>query len=115
MRLAAQPVPVVKTMAGIAMIGSAPTFYKIPITRELLSAVEAGQFPQTPTIFQSFVPPVVNQARFVQLGMNPLDQRRTVLECFEAFSRLLGKHTSLSTSPSKNLLNFRPSEPELLP
>ncbi|KAF8554205.1 DNA/RNA polymerase [Imleria badia] len=96
MRLSNQPVPVAKTMAGIAMIGSAPIFYKIPITRELLSAIGAGQFPQTPTIVQCLFPLVANQTQYVQTGMKPLDQRRTVLECFEAFKAFLPSQESAS-------------------
>jgi hypothetical protein len=72
------------------MIGSAPIFYnKTLVTRELLSAVEAGQYPQTPTIIQRFFSPVENQAQYVQMGMKPLDQRRTVFECLEAFKAFL--------------------------
>ncbi|KZP19890.1 hypothetical protein FIBSPDRAFT_892282 [Athelia psychrophila] len=62
---------------------------RIPITRELLSAIEAGEFPQTPTVVERLFPPVVNQAQYVQLCMKQLDQRRTVLECFEAFKAFL--------------------------
>lgn len=66
------------------------------ITRQLLSAIEAGQFPQTTTIVQCFFPPVVSQARYVQLGMKQLDQRRTVFECFEAFKAfVVSKHFRL--------------------
>ncbi len=51
------------------MIGTAPVFYQIPVTQELLSSI---------------TPPVENRAEFLQKGMIPLDNRRIILQCFAA-------------------------------
>jgi hypothetical protein len=38
----------VKVMAGIAMTGTSPTFFKIPVTLELIDAFHRGGYPATP-------------------------------------------------------------------
>ena len=36
---------------GIVMIGTAPVFYKIPVTKELSDSIIYGTFPKTPTVY----------------------------------------------------------------
>ncbi|PPQ68891.1 hypothetical protein CVT25_009014 [Psilocybe cyanescens] len=72
---------------GIVMIGTAPLFYKIRVTKELADAVMYGAFPQTPTIVHVHVPPLPRPYRRLSEGMKPLDNRRIALRCFEAFKR----------------------------
>lgn len=41
---------------GITMIGTIPTFYKIPITSNLLDAVHFGRCPEQETIIHALIP-----------------------------------------------------------
>ncbi|KAH9175795.1 hypothetical protein EDB89DRAFT_1847206, partial [Lactarius sanguifluus] len=78
-----------KRYLGIVMVGVAPCFYKITITRALQDAVRLSQFPDEETIVQRFIPPVPNMDTFLQRGMLPLDNRRICFQCFEALRTLL--------------------------
>lgn len=72
------------------MLGSAPTFYKIPVTQELLVAVEHGQFPLTPTVVQRFCPPGAEQIIHNSFGISMnLENRRLAFQCFEALKLLV--------------------------
>ena len=72
-------------MPGIVMDGSMPTFYKIPVTAELVSAVDAGKRPQQETVVHAYRPEVPQPEE----GMKPLDNRYIILSCFEAFRQFL--------------------------
>jgi len=74
-----------KVMPGIVMDGTMPTFYKIPITPELVTAVEAGEQPEQETIVHAYLPEVPRPEE----GMKPLDNRFIILSCFEAFRQFL--------------------------
>jgi hypothetical protein len=74
-----------KVMSGILIDGSTPTFYKIPITTELVTAVESGERPQQDTIVHAYRPEVPRPGE----GMRPLDNRSIILSCFEAFRQFL--------------------------
>ncbi|KAF8347370.1 hypothetical protein F5887DRAFT_1060744 [Amanita rubescens] len=76
-----------KVMAGITMVGSSPTFYKIPVTQGLAGAVERGQFPVTPTVVYAHLPEVARPAHRLSEGMKPLDNRRHILACYELFKQ----------------------------
>jgi hypothetical protein len=67
------------------MVATDPIFYRIPITQELLESIVTAQYPAQATVIQIFVPPIANP----QEGMVPLDNRRVILQCFEAFKQLL--------------------------
>jgi hypothetical protein len=73
-----------KMIPGIIMAGSMPTFYKIPITQDLVYAVETGRHPEKPTIVHKHIPLVADLN-----GMMPLDNRDTILRCFEAFKQFV--------------------------
>lgn len=79
----------VKVMAGITMTGTSPTFFKIPITLELIEAVQRGEYPATPTVVAMHRPEVSRPARRLSEGMRPLDNRRCILACFEAFKQFV--------------------------
>ena len=70
-----------KVMLGIVTDGSMPTFYKIPITAELVRAVKAGEQPEQETVVHAYVLEVPRPEE----GMKPLDNRYIILSCFEAF------------------------------
>ncbi|KAJ6465488.1 hypothetical protein C8R47DRAFT_1235714, partial [Mycena vitilis] len=65
--------------------GTSPTFYKVPLTEELVRCVEDGQYPETPTIVAVHNPSLPRPHRRRLEGMKPLDNRIIILECYEAF------------------------------
>lgn len=77
-----------ETLKAITMVGTSPIFYKIPVNQALVDAIATSQYPPQPTIVQRFVPPVSNPNRYKSEGMRPLDNRRIVLQCFEAMRAL---------------------------
>src|SRR6266702_724987 len=79
----------VKVMAGITMTGTSPTFFKIPVTLELIEAVLRGEYPATPTVVAMHRPEVPRPALRLSEGMRPLDNRRCILACFEAFKQFV--------------------------
>jgi hypothetical protein len=74
-----------KVMPGIVMDGTMPTFYKIPITAELVKAVESGKRPEEETVVHAYIPEVPRPEE----GMKSLDNRHIILSCFEAFRQFL--------------------------
>ena len=90
-RLSTLGLPTVNTVVipGITMFGSAPTFYKIKISRTLVEAVELGKYPTQTTIVCKLIPPVQVLWDFQRDGMRPLNNRAVILSCFEAFKQFL--------------------------
>jgi len=78
-----------KVMAGIVMIGTSPTFFKIPVTRDLMAAVQRGQYPDTPTVVAMHQPQLPRALRRLSEGMRPLDNRRVIVACLEAFKQFV--------------------------
>ncbi|KZP02904.1 hypothetical protein FIBSPDRAFT_808267 [Athelia psychrophila] len=78
-----------KVIPGITLVGSSPTFYKIPVTTELAQAVALGEYPATPTIVYAHLPDVPRPARRLSEGMKPLDSRRQIIACYEAFKQFV--------------------------
>ena len=76
-------------MADIAMVGTAPYFYRVLITDALLTAVETASFPNKETVVFRFIPPVPDMDSYVSDGMRPLENRRIVFQCFEALKAIL--------------------------
>ena len=74
-----------KVMLGIILVGSSPTFYEICVTRELAQAVALGQFPAKPTVMYAHLPEIRRPSRRLIEGMKPLDNRRSILACYQAF------------------------------
>lgn len=58
-----------KTIPGIIMVGSMPTFYKITITQDLIDAIQVGKYPGTLTTVHKLLPPVADVTELAQLGM----------------------------------------------
>ncbi|KAF8258319.1 hypothetical protein EI94DRAFT_1622960, partial [Lactarius quietus] len=78
-----------KTIAGIIMVRSAPTFYKILMTQEVLASIASGVTP-TPIIkVARLIPPVPFPDMLASDGMRPLDNRRIIFQCFKAFHQIL--------------------------
>jgi hypothetical protein len=71
------------------MVGTFPSFLKIPVTRELTRCVKYGQIPNTPTIVTVHVPDIPRpNCRFSE-GMKPLNNQLAILQCYEAFKKFL--------------------------
>ncbi|KAH9046184.1 hypothetical protein EDB84DRAFT_1629828 [Lactarius hengduanensis] len=78
-----------KTFAGITMVGTTPTFYKIPVTNEMLISLATSQYPSQVTTVERLVPPVPFPERLVSDGMKTLSNRRIILQCSEAFRQFV--------------------------
>jgi hypothetical protein len=87
-----------KVIPGITLVGSSPTFFKVLVTAELARAVEYGVFPVTPTIVHAHLPALPRPARRLSEGMKPLDNRRQILSCYEAFKRFVNWYAQLTTA-----------------
>jgi hypothetical protein len=85
-----------KYIPAIMMMGTAPIFYRIPVTTALLQALTTASYPEEETTVLKFIPPVSDQQRYRTDGMRPLDNRRIILQCLEAFKAVI-------VCPSKNI------------
>ncbi|KAJ7082378.1 hypothetical protein B0H15DRAFT_852732 [Mycena belliarum] len=79
-----------KVFAGIVLLGTAPIFYQIPISSELVTAIARAQHPQNPTIVKKLVPPVPHLHKYLRDGMVLLENRRIVFQCLTAFKQFVG-------------------------
>lgn len=75
------------TFPCITMIGTYPTFYKVTVTEELSAAVRHGQYPNYTTFVERF-DPLIGTRRY-SYGMKPLENRKRILKCFEAFRQFM--------------------------
>jgi len=71
------------------MTGTAPIFYRILVTGALLQALATAQYPDEETVVLRFIPPVPNPGRYRLDGMRPLENRRIILQYFEAFKAVI--------------------------
>ena len=78
-----------KVMAGITMTGTSPAFFKVPVTSELIQAIQRGQYPARPTTVALHRPDIPRPAHRLREGMRPLDNRLSMLACFEAFKQFV--------------------------
>ncbi|KAF9479487.1 hypothetical protein BDN70DRAFT_834440 [Pholiota conissans] len=76
-------------MPGITMVGTAPTFYRIPVSPKLLEALVTLTYPQEETIVYRCLPPVPDKQKYASEGMRPLTNRCIVLQSFQAFKASL--------------------------
>ncbi|PPQ71076.1 hypothetical protein CVT25_007864 [Psilocybe cyanescens] len=77
----------VSVMPGIVMVDTTPIFFKIPVTQELVTHVQQGTYPPTPTIATYCFPPLPCH---ISDGMKPLSNRHQILSCCEAFKTIIG-------------------------
>ena len=81
-----------KIILGIILHGTSPTFYKSPVSDNLVTAVERGQYPKQETVILAHRPAVLPSAStygYCYRAMTTLDVRREILSCFEAFKRFV--------------------------
>jgi len=79
-----------KVMPGIVMVGTSPAFFKIPVTRTLSTHIRHGTYPPEETRVTYCYPPIPRPGRRRSEGMKPLDNRREILKCYEAFKAIVG-------------------------
>ena len=77
-------------MPGIVMIGTSPTFLKIPITQTLSTHVRLGTHPSNETCVTYCYPPIPRPSQLRGEGMKPLESRHEILKCYEAFKGIVG-------------------------
>ena len=70
------------------MTGTAPAFYRIPVTPPLLQALKGGYYPDAETVALRFVPRVPIQERYLD-GMLSLENRRIIFQSLEAFKAVV--------------------------
>ena len=78
-----------KTIPAIAVKGTMPIFYKVPVTTALVDAVASGTWPVEPTVALFHLPAVSRPARRWDEGMRPLDNRKLLFSIYEAFKGLI--------------------------
>jgi hypothetical protein len=79
------------TIPCITMVGTRPTFYLVPVTRELSAAVTMGSLPTTKTLVLKCVTAPAH-ARRASEGMAETEYRRLALKRFLAFKTLAKSH-----------------------
>lgn len=79
------------TIPCITMVGTTPTFYLVPVTKELSDAVMTGQYPLTQTQVLKCVT-VAGHERRVSDGMADIEFRKIALKRFLAFKTLARNH-----------------------
>jgi len=75
-----------QVIPGITMVGTFPIFYKIEVTADLDRSVRFGQYPEAKTVVYRHTPRVQSRR---DDGMRPLDNRKLVLRCYEAFKKFV--------------------------
>lgn len=68
------------------MVGTMPVLYKIEVSGELVECVQTAQVPPTTTKVQRLILPVEGS---VHDGMIPVENRKIMLACLEAFKALV--------------------------
>jgi hypothetical protein len=76
----------VQVIPGITMVGTFPRLYKVKVTADLDHSVRFGLYPETQTVVYRHTPRVPRRRSD---GMRPLDNRKLVLRCYEAFKKFV--------------------------
>jgi len=90
------------TIPCIAMIGTRPIFYLVPVTRELSEAVATAQYPRYragPTVVKKCV--AASNSRRTSEGMETPSFRQVALQHFTAFCPLAEAHWSAFLIPGE--------------
>ena len=75
---------------GIVMSGTLPIFFKIPVTQRLETAIGCGETPAHMTTVAFHAPSFARPKLCWYEGMKPLDNRQTIMRCYEAFKAIIG-------------------------
>ena len=87
------------TIPCIAMIGTRPIFYLVPVTQELSEAVATAQYPPSPTVVKRCI--VASTSRRLSEGMESPAFRKVALQHYAAFRTLAEAHWSAFMIPVK--------------
>ena len=79
------------TIPCITMPGTTPTFYLVPVTKELSDAVITGQHPTSQTQVLSCITAATHHRR-ISDGMGDPDFRKIAFKRFLTFKDLAGSH-----------------------
>jgi hypothetical protein len=72
------------------MSGTLPTFFKIPVTQQLVTAIGRGEPPAHMTAVAFHPPSLARPKLCLDEGMKPLDNRQQIMSCYEAFKAIIG-------------------------
>ena len=89
LRRAGLPTLQSRVVLGVSMVGAALTFYKVDVTVDLVRAIELGQYPAQVTAVHRFVSPVLRPLAVQRESMRSLDNRRIMIQGFEAFKEFV--------------------------
>ena len=92
-----------QVIPGIVMVGTSPTFFKIPVTGTLSTHIRHGTYPPEETHVTYCHPPVPRPAHRRSEGMKPLESRREILRCYEAFKEIVGIWPGLDAACMKEI------------
>lgn len=82
-----------KDFPCIAMIGTAPVFYRILITQSLSENLHR---PGQTLVVKKLIPPVPDMGRYIVDGMVPLENRKIVFKCWELFKMFVSHGVSVT-------------------
>jgi len=83
------PPPESQVIPGITMVGTFPTFYKIPVTQHLSKSLMSGTYPRRPTMIETCTPSLGDRPLSGALGMLDLSNRGVILGYFESFKQFI--------------------------
>ncbi|KAL4256075.1 hypothetical protein AB1N83_012125 [Pleurotus pulmonarius] len=78
-----------RAIPGIVMVGTSPVFLQIPVTQSLSTHIRHGTYPAQETCVIYCHPPAPRPHRRCSEGVKPLDNRRAILGCCEAFKTIV--------------------------
>ncbi len=93
-------------MPSIVMVHTSPIFFKITVTQTLSTHIRHGTYPPEETRVTYCYPPVPRPTR--SEGMRPLDNRRKILRCYEAYKVDCGYMTGLRCPVPRSSLALLP-------
>ncbi|TDL25241.1 hypothetical protein BD410DRAFT_633059 [Rickenella mellea] len=79
------------TIPCITFVGTCPTFYMVPVTKQLSECVINGQYPEQTTVVTRCAPPPNGPA---YEGMEVLEYRKAALQCYTTFREVAKEYWS---------------------
>lgn len=85
-------------------MGTSLALYKIEVTEELVTSVGGGVYPETSIILYAHSPALPRPDRRWSEGMKPLNNRRIILSCHEAFKNFVNYSSEKCASEASSNL-----------